>query len=46
MCALINSGSTHSYVFIEHFFDKIPSVEQLEYDLHVTSPLGLSVRVN
>ena len=44
--ALIDPGSTHSYVCTEHLFDKIPSVEQLEYDLHVTSPLGHSVNVN
>ena len=25
--ALINPGSTHSYLFIEHLFDKMPSVE-------------------
>ena len=44
--ALIDFGSTHSYVYIEHLFDKMPSVEQLEYDMHVTSPLGHSVNVN
>ena len=44
--ALINLGSTHSYVCTEHLFDKMPSVEQLEYDMHVTSPLGHSVNVN
>ena len=38
--ALIDPGSTHSYVCTEHLFDKMPSVEQLEYDMHVTSPLG------
>ena len=38
--ALIDPGSTHSSFFIEHLFDKMPSVEQLEYDMHVTSPLG------
>ena len=43
---LIDPGSTHSYVCTEHFFDKMPSVEQLEYDMHVTSPLGHSVNVN
>ena len=46
MHALIVPGSTHSYVCIEHLFDKMPSVEQLAYDMHVTSPLGHSVRVN
>ena len=46
MHALINPGSTHSYVCIEHVFDKIPTVEQLAYDMHVTSPLGHCVSVN
>ena len=46
MYALIDPGSTHSYVCIEHVFDKIPAVEQLEYDMHVTNPLGHSVSVN
>ena len=46
MHALIDPGSTHSYVCTEHLFDKKPSVEQLVYDMHVTSPLGHSVRVN
>ena len=46
MRALINPGSTHSYVCIEHVFDKIPIVEQLAYDMHVTSPLGHSVTMN
>ena len=43
MHALIDPGSTHSYVCIEHVFDKIPAVEQLAYDMHVTSPFGHSV---
>ena len=43
---LIYPGSTHSYVCIEHLFDKMPSVEQLEYDMHVISPQGHSVNVN
>ena len=43
---LIDPSSTHSYVCTEHLFDKIPLVEQLEYDTHVTSPLGHSVNVN
>ena len=46
MYALIDPGSTHSYVCIEHVFDKIPTVEQLAYDMHVTSPLGHSINVN
>ena len=46
MHALIDLGSTHSYVCTEHLFDKIPSVEQLAYDMHVTSLLGHSVTVN
>ena len=44
--ALIDPGSTHSYVCIEHEFDKIPVVERLAYDMHVTSPLGHSVSMN
>ena len=36
----------YTYVCIEHVFDKIPAVEQLAYDMHVTSPLGHSVSVN
>ena len=46
MHALIDPGSTHSYVCIEHVFDKVTAVEQLSYDMHVTSPLGHSVNVN
>ena len=44
--ALIDLGSTHSYVCTKHLFDKMSSVEQLEYNMHVTSPLGHSVNVN
>ena len=44
--ALIDPGSTHSYVCTKHLFDKIPLVEKLEYDMHVISPLGHNVRVN
>ena len=46
MHALIDLGSTHSYVCIEHVFDKITSVERFLYDMHVTGPLGQSVKVN
>ena len=46
MHALISPGSTHSYICIEHVFDKITSVERLFYDMHVTSPLRQSVNVN
>ena len=46
MHALIDPGSTHLYACIEHVFDKIPVVEQLAYDMHVTSPLGHSISVN
>ena len=46
MHVLIDPGSTHSYVCIEHVFDKIPAMEQLAYDMHVTSPLGHNVSVN
>ena len=44
--ALIDPGSTYTYVCIEHVFDKILAVERLAYDMHVTSPLGHSVSVN
>ena len=44
--ALIDPGSTHLYVCIEHVFDKIPAVEQLAYDMHVTSPLGHNISIN
>ena len=46
MHALIDPGSTHSYVCIEHVFDKVTIVEHLSYDMHVTSPLGHNVNVN
>ena len=46
MHALIDLDSTHSYVFIKQLSDKLPSVKPLAYDMHVTSPLGHSVRVN
>ena len=44
--ALIDPGSTHSYICIEQLRDKLPSVKPLAYDILVTSPLGHSVRVN
>ena len=46
MHALIDPGSTHSYVCMEHVFDKVPGIEKLSYEMHVTSPLGHSVSVN
>ena len=46
MHALIDPGSTHSYVCMEHVFDKVPVMEKLAYDMYVTSPLGHSVSVN
>ena len=46
MHALVDPGSTHSYIFIEKLSDKLPSLEPLAYDMLVTSPLGHSVRVN
>ena len=46
MHALIDPGSTHSYVCIEHVFEKVPTMEKLAYDMHVTSLLGHSVSVN
>ena len=44
--ALIDAGSTHSYICMEQMNDKLPLVELLAYDLLVTSPLGHSVRFN
>ena len=46
MHALVDTGSTHSYICIEQLSDKFPSVAPLAYDMLVTSPLGHSVRVN
>ena len=46
MHALIDPGTNHSYVCIEHVLDKVTAVEYLSYDMHVTSPLGHSVNVN
>ena len=47
MHALIDPGSTHSYVCIKHVFDKIPpAMEQLAYDMHVTSPLRHNISMN
>ena len=44
--ALIDSGSTHSYICMDQVNDKLLAVELLSYDLLVTSPMGHSVRVN
>ena len=46
MHALIDPRSTHSYVCMEHVFDKVPAMEKLAYDMHVTNPLGHNVSVN
>ena len=46
MHELIDLGSTHSYVCMEHVFDKVPAMEKLAYDMHVTSPMGHNVSVN
>ena len=46
MHALIDLGSTHSYVCIEHVFNKMTVVEQLSYDMHVINHLGHNVNVN
>ena len=43
---LIDPISTHSYICTEHVFDRMPSVEQLPYNMLVTSPLGHCFRVN
>ena len=40
MHALIDPGSTHSYLCIKQLSDKLLSVEPLAYDMLVTSPLG------
>ena len=42
--ALIDLGSTHSYICIEQLSDKLPSLEPLAYDLLITCPLGHSVK--
>ena len=46
MHALIDPGSSHSYVCMKHVFNKVLAMEKLAYDMHVTSPLGHSVSVN
>ena len=46
MHALVDLGSSHSYICIEQLSDRLPSIEPLAYDMHVTSPLGHSVKVN
>ena len=46
MYALIDLGSTHSYICTEPVFDRMPSIEQLPYDMLVTSTLGHSATVN
>ena len=43
MHALIDPGSTHSYICTEHVFDRMPPVEKLPYDMHVTNPLGIAL---
>ena len=43
MNALIDLGSTHSYMCMEHVFDKVATVEKLAYDMHVTSLWGTSL---
>ncbi|KAJ8763535.1 hypothetical protein K2173_002418 [Erythroxylum novogranatense] len=44
--ALIDPGSSHSYICAGEMFVKEMLIDQLEYDMHVTSPLGSSVLVN
>ena len=46
MHGLIDPGSTHSYVCMKHVFDKVPAMEKLAYNMHVTSPLGHNISVN
>ena len=31
---------------MEHVFEKVPAIEKLAYDMHVTSPLGHNISVN
>ena len=44
--ALSDPGFTDSCVCMDHVFVKVPAMEKLAYDMHVTSPLGHNVRVN
>ena len=46
MHALVDQGSTHSYICIDQLSDKFLLVEPLAYDMHVANPLRHSVRVN
>ena len=46
MHALIDLGSTHSYVCMEHVFNKVPAMDKLAYDMNVTSSLGHNISVN
>ena len=41
MHALVDQSSTHSYICIQQLSDKLPLIEPLVYDMHVTSPLGI-----
>ncbi len=45
VCALIDLGSTYSYVCITPPVDSGVQVEELEQDIHVTNPLGHNVMV-
>ncbi|KAJ8771896.1 hypothetical protein K2173_027073 [Erythroxylum novogranatense] len=44
--ALIDHGSSHSCICTGEMFVKEMLIDQLEYDIHITSPLGSSVLVN
>ena len=46
MHALIDPSSTHLNICTKHVFDRMPLVEQLPYDMLVTSPLEHSLIVN
>ena len=46
MHCLIDPDSTHSYICTGKLVDELPTVEPLEYNIHVTNPLGHSVLVN
>ncbi len=45
MHTLIDPGSTHSFICTRRVIDDIPCCDPLEYDVHVTSPLGYDVLV-
>ena len=46
MHTLIDPGSTHSFICTGKVINNMLCCEPLEYDVHVTSPLGSDVLVN